>query len=212
MTANIKVVVLAGLFFGLGLVVGSQRNAFSPLSPQTDAAIIPEESEGSALRVEPSVEGPAANRKPASSSSARKQKNASQQVKRRPAKAQPPVTPLADAPVKAMGHKPTASVTTDKRSSQSGFEIVDIDSKVTESNNVWWRFAWKLTLRNRSSATLVVDATIEFQDSDGFVIDEDREYSLVLSAGETKTFTGFDLINAETASKVSQLSVKVSRQ
>ena len=174
MTANIKVVVLAGLFFGLGLVVGSQRNAFSPVPPQTDAAIIAEESKSPAVRVKPSVEGLAASRKPAASSSARKQKKAG--------------------------------------GSQRGFEIVDIDAKITERNNVWWRFAWKLTLRNRSSAALLLDATIEFHDSDGFVVDEDRQSSLVLSARETKTFTGYDLINAETALNVSRFSAKVSRR
>ena len=44
MPANIKIVVLAGLFFGLGLVVGSQRNALSPVTLQVDPTSAAERS------------------------------------------------------------------------------------------------------------------------------------------------------------------------
>jgi hypothetical protein len=89
------------------------------------------------------------------------------------------------------------------------FEIVDIDSRVTESNETWSKFAWKLTVKNKSSQTLAFDATIEFLDSDGFVIDDDSEFGLVVGAGETKTFTGYDLVTSASATKVRSTNAKV---
>jgi hypothetical protein len=89
------------------------------------------------------------------------------------------------------------------------WDIVAINSRVTESNNTWSKFAWKLTLRNKSSAPLRLDATIEFNDKDGFIVDTDRGRNLMLPAGEEKTFTGFALIRAAVAGNVARLGAKV---
>jgi hypothetical protein len=89
------------------------------------------------------------------------------------------------------------------------WDIVAIDSRVTESNNTWSKFAWKLTLRSKSSAPLRLDATIEFNDKDGFIVDTDRGRNLMLPAGEEKTFTGFALIRAAVAGNVARLGAKV---
>lgn len=35
-----------------------------------------------------------------------------------------------------------------KNISKKGWEIVDIDTKITERNNVFWQFAWRLTVKN----------------------------------------------------------------
>ena len=60
------------------------------------------------------------------------------------------------------------------------FEISDVDARVTESNNTWWRFAWRLTLKSVDTHPHTMNATIEFQDKDGFIIDKDNEYNLHL--------------------------------
>jgi hypothetical protein len=91
----------------------------------------------------------------------------------------------------------------------ASFEIVSVETKVTEQNDVFWRYAWRLTLKSTSTDPLVLRATIEFQDSDGFVVDTDEEYSLYLSPGEEKTFTGEKLITASTAANVAKTSAKV---
>lgn len=53
------------------------------------------------------------------------------------------------------------------------------------------------------------DAIIEFQDEDRFVVDDDTEYQLYIPAGEQKTFTGYQLIDASVAGNVAKVSVKV---
>ncbi len=89
------------------------------------------------------------------------------------------------------------------------FEIVNVETKVTEQNDAYWRYAWRLTLKSMSADALVLSATIEFQDSDGFVIDTDQAYNLYLSPGEEKTFTGYALVSATTAANVAKTSAKV---
>ncbi|MHB8797139.1 MAG: hypothetical protein ACYDBY_01630 [Thermoanaerobaculia bacterium] len=90
------------------------------------------------------------------------------------------------------------------------WSIVEVDSRVTETNDTWWRYAWKLTLRNDAASDLAFDATIEFQDGDGFVIDSDQEHGLLVPAGSEKTFTGYDLVSMPGASRVARTNAKVA--
>ena len=93
--------------------------------------------------------------------------------------------------------------------SESSVEIVDVDAKVTESNSSWWKYAWKLTLRNPTKANKNYTATIEFLDSDGFVTDDDTEYDLLVAAGQERVFTGYDLVDADVAGNVAKVNAKV---
>ncbi len=88
------------------------------------------------------------------------------------------------------------------------WRIVEIDSRVTESNNSWWRYAWRLTLANDSQQPMMFSATIEFQDADGFVIDQDSENGLIPTLSE-KTFTGYKLVTIPGAAKVAKTMAKV---
>lgn len=88
------------------------------------------------------------------------------------------------------------------------WRIVEIDSRMTESNNSWWRYAWRLTLANDSQQPMLFDAMIEFQDADGFVIDQDSERGLIPATSE-KTFTGYKLITVPGAAKVAKTIAKV---
>jgi hypothetical protein len=92
---------------------------------------------------------------------------------------------------------------------QNRLEIVNVDAKVTESNRTWWRYAWRLTLRNLTDGPLQAEATIEFQDKDGFVIDQARENNAVIPAKEDKTFTGFALITAGVTPNVARVNAKL---
>jgi hypothetical protein len=89
------------------------------------------------------------------------------------------------------------------------FEITKIDSRVTESNSSWSRFAWRLTVQSMVDVTLRLDAKIEFQDAEGFILDEGHAYNLILPAREEKTFTGFQLINANLVRKVDSINANV---
>jgi len=88
-------------------------------------------------------------------------------------------------------------------------KIVEIDARVTEKNNSWWKYAWKLTIRNSGTNPVSLSATIKFQDKDGFIIEEDNEYGLVVPSGTTKTFTGYELIDTEVAVNVTQIGASV---
>ncbi|MAG37544.1 MAG: hypothetical protein CL878_15010 [Dehalococcoidia bacterium] len=89
-------------------------------------------------------------------------------------------------------------------------DVLDIAARVTESNQSWSRFAWRLTVRNNSDSARAFDATIEFQDRDGFIVDTDREYGLVIGPQAEETFTGSTLIDASVAGSVKRLVAKIS--
>ncbi len=103
---------------------------------------------------------------------------------------------------------PETSPTPAAAPSKKALEITDIDARVTESNSTWSKFAWKLTVRNRSDSPQRLDATIEFQDKDGFVVDDDRERGLVVPANDEATFTGYTLVDADVAGTVSRTVAK----
>lgn len=93
--------------------------------------------------------------------------------------------------------------------SEPAIAIVEIDTRVTERNNTWWKFAWKLTLRNNTSQATSVDAKIEWLDVDGFVVDDDNARGLGVSPGEANTFTGYGLVTADVAGSIATVQAKI---
>lgn len=89
------------------------------------------------------------------------------------------------------------------------WSIVKIESRVTERNDIWHKHAWRLEIQNNEEIPLTFNAKIEFQDSDGFVIDDDSEYGLYVVPNSTKTFTGSALIRVPGAYKVARTNAKV---
>jgi hypothetical protein len=112
-----------------------------------------------------------------------------------PARPTQAVTPAADPPAPL----PAAA----------GWRIVSVASRVTEQNDSWWKHAWRLTLKNESAQPMRFDATIEFQDADGFVIDDDSALNLVVPAGAEESFTGYALVTMPGATKVTKTNAKV---
>ena len=92
------------------------------------------------------------------------------------------------------------------------WEIIDIAAKVTEKNPTWWKYSWKLVLRNNSSSPFVFDATIEFLDAEGFIVDDDRTYDLRVNQGEEKTFTGYALVTASVAPNIKSLQANIKKR
>jgi hypothetical protein len=104
----------------------------------------------------------------------------------------------------------SAPVTVPPKPGERHWKIIQIDSRVTESNDVWWRYAWKLTIRNDAETDGSFDATIEFQDSDGFVIDSASESHLAVPAQSERTFTGYSLVSVPGATRVARTNAKVA--
>jgi|GEM_PF-1630968 len=88
------------------------------------------------------------------------------------------------------------------------YEIVSINSKVTESNAVWERNSWIVSIKNNGPQTLIFDLTIEFLDEDGFILNEAKEYDLVLEPYETTDYTGFSLLNLEQSRNTTNVNAK----
>lgn len=107
---------------------------------------------------------------------------------------------------------PTAESSAAQKVQEQDWEIVEIDSKVTESNTTWSKFAWKLTLRNKSDRPQVFDAIIEFQDKDGFVVNDDRGYGFSVPPNSEQVFTGYALIDAKVAGNVARINAKASKK
>lgn len=135
----------------------------------------------------------------------------------------PPQAPAAEERPTARGHRPdprerirvqvpeqaptaAPAPATDHR---NDVQIVEIDSRVTEDNSSWARHAWKLTLHNSTDRPISVHATIKFLDADGFLVDEDTEYSLVVPPMQDETFTGSKLITHPGADRVARTRAEI---
>lgn len=80
--------------------------------------------------------------------------------------------------------------------------------KRRESSLVYWRFAWRLPLRNTSDSPARFTAVIKFLEADGFDVAEDSAYGLSLGPGEEREFTGATLINLPAAATVTKTRVE----
>jgi len=115
-------------------------------------------------------------------------------------------TPTATrGPERGTSALPTATPRPTQQPAASNFEIISIDSRVTESNNSWWKYAWILEVSNQGDEDILFNAEIQFQDEDGFVIDTAYAYNLVIRAGETKKFSDSTLISTPGAASVANI-------
>ena len=105
---------------------------------------------------------------------------------------------------------PAPSVSVAQPDQVRDWEIVSVDSKVTESNNTYWKYAWKLTMRNKGAAPHAFKATIEFQDKDGFIVDTSDSDTFVVQPNADETATGYALIRTPGASNVARTLAKVA--
>lgn len=93
-----------------------------------------------------------------------------------------------------------AAVASDK----PAFEVISVTAKPTEQNDVWWRYGYRLTVRNNGTDADVQDFEIQFLDADGYVIDTKTERD-VIKPGTTEIITGETLVELPGAAKVSKL-------
>jgi hypothetical protein len=89
------------------------------------------------------------------------------------------------------------------------WEIVAVGTRVTESNSVWSKYAWKLTIRNNSDRPQLFTGTIEFQDADGFIVDTSAARHMAVPARSEDVFTGYTLVRAEVAGKIARTVAKI---
>ena len=80
--------------------------------------------------------------------------------------------------------------------------VATVETKVTESNDTWQRWAWKSMVQNRSAVAREFNLEVQWVDTDGFVIETDHEYGVRLAAGESRTISGQQLISQPAAKRV----------
>lgn len=85
----------------------------------------------------------------------------------------------------------------------------EIAIKITEKSDRLWKYAWKLTFKNNRKEPVSLRAKIQFQDKDGFIIEDDSTYDLPVDANEEKAFAGYLYIRLPEAKEVIRVYVKV---
>ena len=115
---------------------------------------------------------------------------------------------IGNASTTAAGAPPAASAPPVE---DNTWEIVEVGSRVTERNDTWWKYAWRVVIRNSGQAPIAVRATVELLDAGGFIVDEGTSESTPIPAGETVAITGFELVTASVAGNVAKTSAKARR-
>ena len=90
-------------------------------------------------------------------------------------------------------------------SKESGLQVTNIQTKAVTNSDFFKKMLWILTVRNSSDKAKSFTAEIKWLDSDGFMVDYDTEYNLVIDSNEEKHFTGYAYVTgaADAASSVS---------
>ena len=102
-----------------------------------------------------------------------------------------------------------SETTAEQEGTAKPIEVIDVSTKVTEQNTVWWKYAWVLNLKNNTSQDRSVTAEIKWLDADGFVVDQATEWSLEVPANSEETFNGFSLITANVAPTIQTVEAEI---
>lgn len=86
------------------------------------------------------------------------------------------------------------------------FEVLNVTAKATEKNDVWWRYGYRLTVRNNGKDIDPQIFDIQFLDAEGYVIDTATTYpKTVIMPGATAIITGEKLVSLPGAARVAKL-------
>ena len=91
----------------------------------------------------------------------------------------------------------------------ANWEVVDLDYKIVEKNETWWKFSWQATLKNNTSSVVEFYITVNFLDRHGFIVDDDIENPPVFSSGEQRVVRGYALIDVDIASDVYDIEATI---
>jgi TPR repeat protein len=92
-------------------------------------------------------------------------------------------------------------------SNRPDLEILSLTTKVMETNNTWWRWSYQLKVRNKTDQPIHEFPYLRFLDAEGFIIQE-TICEVKLSARETKTVLGTDLVDLPGAARVKTVKVE----
>jgi len=90
------------------------------------------------------------------------------------------------------------------------WHVVSVESRITESNEVYTGYSWKLIIRNDSADPAIFDGWVEFQDADGFKLADDAvnlDRSIQIAPASDGVFTG--LRDIENTKRVARTVAKI---
>jgi TPR repeat protein len=85
------------------------------------------------------------------------------------------------------------------------FEVLNVTAKPTEQNDVWWRYGYRVTVRNNGQNSEGQWFHIQFLDAQGYVIDTATTDRTAISPGATEIITGETLLQLPGAARVAKL-------
>jgi hypothetical protein len=121
----------------------------------------------------------------------------------------------ATAAIEQAGRDATTSIEQDRQQREmddASWIVKDVDFAVTESNRVFLRFGWKVTIKNGIRTAQAFDLTVQFLDRNGFVIDTARVYRQAIAAYDERTITGDALVSMPGALSVAKVKAIATRK
>ncbi len=90
-------------------------------------------------------------------------------------------------------------------------EIIDFEYWVSVQTDMWWRYAYRLQLRNNTDRDTSVKAEITYLGSGGTVIDSTTTNILTVPAGDERSLSGHSLISVPGAREVVDAEITVRK-
>ena len=91
-------------------------------------------------------------------------------------------------------------------------EVIEFEYWVSIQTDMWWRYAYRLQLRNNSNRDTSVQADITYLGSGGEVIDSTTTNILTVPAGEERRLSGHSLISVPGAKEVVDAEIIVRKK
>jgi hypothetical protein len=89
-------------------------------------------------------------------------------------------------------------------------QITSVETRIIEQNDTWWKYSWKVTIRNDGDQDGEVSVTLTFLDADGFKLDEGGASDLVVAAHSEQAFSDTTLVDTEFAPNVEAVTAEIN--
>jgi hypothetical protein len=94
---------------------------------------------------------------------------------------------------------------------EKGLHVLAVKYKVTEKDDLHHRIEWRATVLNNTVQFKKFDLTIQFLDSDGSIIEEDKEIDLRFGVRAQKVVLGFSMVTTSNAQRVKTVGASISQ-
>ena len=98
-----------------------------------------------------------------------------------------------------------------RRIEDANWYVKDPTFGVTEQNDVFFRYGWKVTIHNGTPRRHIYDVEVQFLDDRGLIVNTDRLYRQVIEGQAEQVLRGDALIRVPAALKVTKVNVVAKR-